>query len=86
LQITAETISTFILVFVTCGSSILDHGSRPLVSELGGSMASGLIVTVMIYSVGHISGAHESCSYHCIINRKAFSMEAGNYFLSISVN
>jgi aquaporin NIP len=57
-KITAETISTFILVFVTCGSSILDHGSPPLVSQLGGSVASGLIVTVMIYSVGHISGAH----------------------------
>lgn len=57
-KITAETISTFILVFVTCGSSILDHGSHRLVSELGGSIASGLIVTVMIYSVGHISGAH----------------------------
>lgn len=57
-KITAEIISTFILVFVTCGSSILDHGSRPLLSKLAGSMASGMIVTVMIYSVGHISGAH----------------------------
>jgi hypothetical protein len=53
-KITAETISTFILVFffVTCGCSILDHDSRLLVSELGVSMASGLIVTVTIYSVG----------------------------------
>lgn len=57
-KITAETISTFILVFVTCGSSIMDHACPPLISKLGGSVASGLIVTVMIYSVGHISGAH----------------------------
>ena len=59
MQIIAETISTFILVFVTCGSSLLHHAiSEPLVSELGASVAAGLIVTVMIYSVGHISGAH----------------------------
>eukprot|EP01018_Ginkgo_biloba_P038532 Gb_09260 [translate_table: standard] len=57
-KIVAEIISTFILVFVTCGSSITVHDSRPLVSQLGGSIASGLVVTVMIYSVGHISGAH----------------------------
>eukprot|EP01018_Ginkgo_biloba_P040989 Gb_36968 [translate_table: standard] len=57
-KIAAETISTFILVFVTCGCSIMVHDSHPLVSQLGGSIASGLVVTVMIYSVGHISGAH----------------------------
>ena len=36
----------------------MNHAREPLISELGGSLASGLIVTVMIYSVGHISGAH----------------------------
>eukprot|EP01018_Ginkgo_biloba_P006795 Gb_22514 [translate_table: standard] len=34
------------------------HDSHPLVSQLGGSIAYGLIVTTMIYSVGHISGDH----------------------------
>lgn len=47
-QVIAEIIATYLLVFVTCGS----------VSKLGASVAGGLIVTVMIYAVGHISGAH----------------------------
>eukprot|EP01018_Ginkgo_biloba_P028796 Gb_36753 [translate_table: standard] len=57
-KIAAEIISTFILVFVTCGSSIMVHDSHPLVSQLRGSIASCLVVTVMIYSVGHIFGPH----------------------------
>eukprot|EP01018_Ginkgo_biloba_P014740 Gb_36332 [translate_table: standard] len=57
-KIAAEIILTFILVFVTCGSSIMVHNSHPSVSQLRGSIASGLVVTVMIYSVGHIFGAH----------------------------
>ncbi|GLJ17622.1 hypothetical protein SUGI_0306830 [Cryptomeria japonica] len=57
-KILAETISTFFLVFFTCGSSILSQKNENLVSKLGSAMASRLIVTIMIYSVGHISGAH----------------------------
>ncbi|KAG9451289.1 hypothetical protein H6P81_011254 [Aristolochia fimbriata] len=58
-KVIAETIATFLLVFVTCGAAALSNntdGRR--VSQLGASVAGGLIVTVMIYAVGHISGAH----------------------------
>ncbi|KAL6009201.1 Aquaporin NIP2-1 [Asimina triloba] len=54
----AEAIATFLLVFVTCGSAALSAINEHAISKLGASVAGGLIVTVMIYSVGHISGAH----------------------------
>ncbi|XP_058108642.1 aquaporin NIP2-1-like [Magnolia sinica] len=57
-KILAETIATFLLVFVTCGSAALSVNSQQAVPKLGASIAGGLIVTVMIYAVGHISGAH----------------------------
>ncbi|KAH7683983.1 aquaporin NIP protein [Dioscorea alata] len=54
----AEAIATFLLVFVTCGAAALSKQNESNVSKLGASVAGGLIVTVMIYAVGHISGAH----------------------------
>ncbi|XP_051140468.1 aquaporin NIP2-1-like [Andrographis paniculata] len=57
-KVTAEVIATYLLVFVTCGSAALSANDEGKVSRLGASMAGGLIVTVMIYAVGHISGAH----------------------------
>ncbi|PIA62693.1 hypothetical protein AQUCO_00200601v1, partial [Aquilegia coerulea] len=57
-KVVAEIIATFLLVFVTCGSAALSATDEHKVSKLGASIAGGLIVTVMIYAVGHISGAH----------------------------
>ncbi|PKA66643.1 Aquaporin NIP2-2 [Apostasia shenzhenica] len=57
-QAVSEAISTFLLVFVTAGAAALHGSDGRRVSQLGASVAGGLIVTVMIYSVGHISGAH----------------------------
>lgn len=54
----AEIIATFLLVFVTCGSAALSASDEHKVSKLGASIVGGLIVTAMIYAVGHISGAH----------------------------
>ena len=54
----AEIIATYLMVFVTCGSAALSKSEEHKVSALGASVAGGLIVTVMIYAVGHISGAH----------------------------
>lgn len=58
MQVIAEAIATFLLVFVTCGSAAMTVKSEGAISKLGASVAGGLIVTVMIYAVGHISGAH----------------------------
>jgi hypothetical protein len=57
-QVVSEVVSTFLLVFVTCGAAGISASDRTRISQLGQSVAGGLIVTVMIYAVGHISGAH----------------------------
>ncbi|PON67308.1 Major intrinsic protein [Trema orientale] len=59
-KVVAEIIATYLMVFVTCGSAALSKSEEHhhTVSKLGASVAGGLIVTVMIYAVGHISGAH----------------------------
>lgn len=43
---------------MTCGSAAVSTSNEERVPKLGASVAGGLIVTVMIYAVGHISGAH----------------------------
>ncbi|XP_073039104.1 aquaporin NIP2-1-like [Primulina eburnea] len=57
-KVIAEIIATYLLVFVTCGSAALSVSDENKISKLGASVAGGLIVTVMIYAVGHVSGAH----------------------------
>ncbi|KAJ0454734.1 putative major intrinsic protein [Helianthus annuus] len=57
-KVVAEMVATFLMVFVTCGCAAIGTSNEHMVSQLGVSLAGGLIVTVMIYAVGHISGAH----------------------------
>ncbi|CAN6702524.1 unnamed protein product [Malus baccata var. baccata] len=57
-KVVAELIATYMLVFVTAGSAALAASDEHRVSKLGAWIAGGLIITVMIYVVGHISGAH----------------------------
>ncbi|PON67305.1 Major intrinsic protein [Trema orientale] len=57
-KVLAEIIATFLMVFVTCGAAALSESDERRVPKLGASLVGGLIVTVMIYAVGHISGAH----------------------------
>jgi aquaporin Z len=54
----AEFIGTFALVFAGTGAIIVDHTSQGAITHLGISFVFGAIVTAMIYSLGHISGAH----------------------------
>ncbi len=58
-RIAAEVFGTFWLVFGGCGSAVLaagfpDHG----IHFVGVSLAFGLTVMTMAYSIGHISGCH----------------------------
>ncbi|CAJ2668981.1 unnamed protein product [Trifolium pratense] len=57
-KVFAEVIGTYLLVFVGSGTAAMNAIDENKVSKLGASLASGFIVTVMIYAIGHISGAH----------------------------
>ncbi|GAA0167697.1 hypothetical protein LIER_40431 [Lithospermum erythrorhizon] len=57
-KVVAEVIATYLLVFATCGAAALNGVDESKVPKLGASIVGGLIVLVMIYAVGHISGAH----------------------------
>lgn len=53
----AEFIGTFVLVFVGCGTAVLDAGNHGI-DYLGVAMAFGVAVMVMVYAVGAVSGGH----------------------------
>jgi len=54
----AEFIGTFFLVFMGCGSVILNELYEDSLPPLAIPIVFGGVVSVMIYAVGHISGAH----------------------------
>ena len=58
LRFAAEGTGTFALVFVAAGSVMLGQVSGGLGTPLGVALSPGLVVMVVIYAVGHISGAH----------------------------
>lgn len=58
-KLLAEFIGTFWLVFGGCGSAVLAAGVADVgIGWLGVSLAFGLTVLTMAYTVGHISGGH----------------------------
>ena len=56
-SLTAELIGTFALVFAGCGAIMVDAKTGQL-GHLGVAFSFGLVIMVMIYALGHISGAH----------------------------
>jgi len=54
----AEFAGTFVLVFIAAGSNAIDHLSHGYLGLTGMAVVTGIIVMVMIYAIGHISGAH----------------------------
>jgi aquaporin NIP len=53
----AEFIGTFALVFAGAGAIMVDAKTHAL-GHVGVAISFGLVIMVMIYAVGHISGAH----------------------------
>ena len=58
MQLVAEVIGTFFVIFAGCGSVVVNNLYNETVTFPGICVTWGLIVMVMVYSVGHISGAH----------------------------
>ena len=54
----AEFIGTFVLIFAGTGAVMVNQLSNGAVTHLGISIVFGAVVTALIYSLGHISGAH----------------------------
>jgi aquaporin NIP len=54
----AEAIGTFALVFCGTGAIIINQETSGVISHAGIAFTFGLIVMVMIYALGPISGAH----------------------------
>ena len=57
-RLTAEAVGTFSLVFAGTGAVVVDDVSGGAIGHGGVAAAFGLVVAIMIFAVGHISGAH----------------------------
>lgn len=53
-----EFIGTYALVFFAAGAVMIDAVGGGLLGPVGSGLISGLIITIVIYSFAHISGAH----------------------------
>ena len=51
-------VGTYFLIFVGCAAVVVNLDKDKVVTMPGIAIVWGLAVTVLIYSVGHISGAH----------------------------
>ena len=58
LQLGAEFVGTFILIFFATAAPIVNQKYGGAISPFGNAATAGLAVTTIILSTGHISGAH----------------------------
>src|SRR5215208_6251290 len=54
----AEAIAAFALVFAGCGAIVADERNDGALGTVGIGLVFGLIIMVMVYATGHLSGAH----------------------------
>jgi aquaporin NIP len=54
----AEGLAAFALVFAGCGALVADAAYGGALGTVGVALAFGLVIMVMVYAVGHLSGAH----------------------------
>ena len=54
----AEAIAAFALVFAGCGAIVADARYDGALGTVGIGLVFGLIIMVMVYATGHLSGAH----------------------------
>jgi MIP family channel proteins len=54
----AEAIAAFALVFAGCGAIVADAERGGALGTVGIALVFGLVIMVMVYATGHLSGAH----------------------------
>jgi aquaporin NIP len=54
----AEALAAFALVFAGCGAAITNASYDGALGSVGIALAFGLVIMVMVYATGHLSGAH----------------------------
>src|SRR5918995_149847 len=54
----AEGLAAFALVFAGCGAIVANQVYGGALGAVGVALAFGLVIMVMIYATGHLSGAH----------------------------
>ncbi|MEM1315392.1 MAG: aquaporin [Pseudomonadota bacterium] len=84
-KILAEAFGTFVLVFFGVGSAVLAGGGVGLadpISITGISLAFGISVVAMAYSIGQVSGAHlnPAVSLGCLVAGRMTAAEMAGYW------
>ena len=79
----AEAVGTFALVFAGAGAIVVDARTHAL-GHVGVALVFGLVIMVMIYAVGHISGAHfnPAVSFAFAVTRHFPWPRVGGYWLA----
>jgi MIP family channel proteins len=54
----AEGLAAFALVFAGCGAAVTNARYHEALGTVGIALAFGLVIMVMVYATGHLSGAH----------------------------
>ena len=54
----AEALAAFALVFAGCGAAVANVQYDQALGTVGVALVFGLIIMVMVYAIGHLSGAH----------------------------
>jgi hypothetical protein len=57
-RVAAEALAAFTLVFAGCGAIVTESVHPGALGSVGIALAFGLVIMVMVYATGHLSGAH----------------------------
>ncbi|KAH1050821.1 hypothetical protein GLYMA_08G120100v4 [Glycine max] len=57
-KLVAEAVGTYFLIFAGCASLVVNENYYNMITFPGIAIVWGLVLTVLVYTVGHISGGH----------------------------
>ncbi|MGM9795906.1 MAG: MIP/aquaporin family protein [Candidatus Aphodosoma sp.] len=79
----AELIGTFVLTLLGCGAAVSLNCGVDAASVVGTSMAFGIAVIAMAYTIGGISGCHinPAITLGCLLTKRISCKDAGMYML-----